>query len=382
MINLQLSRNLRRQILQGQPWIFADAIKEKKSKQFGMAKLHDHKNQFLAWGIYQADSPLCFRVLSTLKHKPREEDLKKVFLSAIKLRAHLKSNAYRLINGEGDRLPGLIIDRYNDMAVAQFDGRGVANFWQNYPLFHWLKEALPIKSLVVKPRSGEQSELKVLGSPLAQDEILIEENDLQFYVNVRHGQKTGFFLDQRDNRQHLKNFCAGKNGLNLFSYTGGFSVYAGAGNCRSITSLDSCKEALELAEKNWSLNRLAKESHQTLIEDAYKYMRDSQEKYDFIVVDPPCMAREKEQVSLALEKYIELFSSAAKKVRPGGDLFLSSCTARVTAEDFSALITEALSRARRTGRILRFSGAGSDHPVPHNFQQFRYLKFVHLNLER
>jgi 23S rRNA (cytosine1962-C5)-methyltransferase len=200
-------------------------------------------------------------------------------------------------------------------------------------------------------------------------------------VNLEKGQKTGFFLDQRDNRDYIRQSSAGKTVLNLFSYTGGFSVYAGLGQAKKVASLDVSKGAIESSEEHWKMNGLDPSQHQGLCVDVFEYLNGEPEMWDHIIVDPPSMSHSEDQNAVAKAKYIELFAAAAKRVRKGGELSLSSCSSHITHEDFFEITNECLSMARRTGQILRVGAQGADHPFPHACHEFRYLKFVHLILD-
>jgi len=211
--------------------------------------------------------------------------------------------------------------------------------------------------------------------------VTVSENGVLFKVDIVHGQKTGFFLDQRDNRQYVKNTSRGKTVLNLFSYTGGFSIYAGVGGAAKVASLDIAEGAIRLSEENWALNGLDPKKHISLCVDVFKYLTGESEMWDHIIVDPPSMSHSEDQKQRAIAKYIELFATAAKKVKKQGQLSLSSCSSHVSFEDFFEITNEALSQARRKGQILRVSGQGPDHPFPHISHEQRYLKYIHLALD-
>jgi 23S rRNA (cytosine1962-C5)-methyltransferase len=219
-----------------------------------------------------------------------------------------------------------------------------------------------------------------MAGEITEPEITVCENGNQFKVNLEKGQKTGFFLDQRENRKYIQSISRGLSVLNLFSYTGGFSISAGRGGAKKVASVDISGGAIDLAEQNWALNGLAPEAHSGLCVDVFSYLASMQETWDHIIVDPPSMGHSEEHKSRAQAKYIELFTAVAKKVKPKGQLSLSSCSSHISFEDFFEIITESLSQARRRSQILRVSGQGPDHPYPHSCPELRYLKFVHLVL--
>ena len=272
-------------------------------------------------------------------------------------------------------------DIYDSVAVVQFDGQGPSEFWDKALLSNWLLAHTGCTAVIEKTRRNSERTTEPLAGESSARELVIRENGLQFKVNLEKGQKTGFFLDQRDNRQYLRTTSAGKSVLNLFSYSGGFSVYAGLGGASRVASLDVSKGAIALADENWSLNGLNPAQHSGLCVDVFDYLTSTRDLWDHIVVDPPSMSHSENQRELAKAKYVELFAAAAKHVQTQGELSLSSCSSHVSFADFFAIIDEALSLARRRGQILRVSGQGPDHPFPHACPELRYLKFVHLALD-
>jgi 23S rRNA (cytosine1962-C5)-methyltransferase len=292
-----------------------------------------------------------------------------------------QTNAFRLFNGEGDGLPGLVCDVYGSIAVLQFDGQGPGEFWDKSWIAHWLLTHAGVATVIEKSRRNSERTTELVAGTVAEPELVIHENGVTFKVNLEKGQKTGFFLDQRDNRRYIRSVSAGKSVLNLFSYSGGFSVYAGLGGAVKVASLDVSKGAVQLAEENWRLNGLKPESHVGLCVDVFEYLSGDAEMWDHIIVDPPSMSHSEIQREAAKSKYVDLFAAAAKRVEAGGELSVSSCSSHVSFNDFFEIIDEALSLARRRGQILRVSGQGPDHPFPHACHEMRYLKFVHLVLD-
>jgi 23S rRNA (cytosine1962-C5)-methyltransferase len=385
-LKLQLSRNLRRSILRGHPWIYKEALAPLNAPspdRAQLALLSDGKGE-LAWAIYDPHGPLALRILSTDKAPPSAAVFERRFARALDLRRGVRSaqtNAYRLFNGEGDLLPGLVCDVYGRIAVVQFDGQGPSEFWNRDLISGWILRHAGCDTVVEKSRGDQEVPLRPLGGEIAPAEIEIVENGARFLVHLEKGQKTGFFLDQRDNRRHVGGVSAGKSLLNLFSYSGGFSVYAGRGGAARVASVDISRGAIAMAEENWRLNGLPPDRHEGLCVDVFDYLKERGESWDHIVVDPPSMSHAEGQRAAARDKYIELFAAAARRVADGGEISLSSCSSHVSFTDFFAIIEEALSSARRRGRILRVSGQGADHPFPHAAPELRYLKFVHLVLE-
>lgn len=396
---LFLNRNLRKSILQGHPWIYKEALLQQSglfgAKTSTLAVLKDAKKQFLAWGIFDPHSPIAFRVLSLKDRKPDPAFFAGLIKSAASKRRHLYSmgtNAFRLINGEGDYLSGLVCDVYDGVAVLQFDGKGPEQFWSDAKhlesitlgLQQAFKEIFDreLKSIVIKERGASETLVTVYGDEV-KDSVEILENNVKFHIKILQGQKTGFFLDQRDNRNYVKTIAHGKTVLNLFSYTGGFSMYAGMGGAQFVASVDISKGAIAQAEENWRYNDLPEAQHKGYAEDVFEFLDSHQEHsdWDMIIVDPPSMTHSEKQKPQAIIKYTEAFAKAARKVKAsGGDLILSSCSSHISFDDFDQIIKEALSQARRRGQVLRISGQGSDHPFLHVHPELRYLKFAHLSL--
>lgn len=384
-LKIKLSRNLRRIIMQGHPWVYRDAVVNPGSiDKAQLCCVLDSKNDPLAWAIYDPHSPLSLRILTTQDAPPTVPFYEKRFSRAYELRKSVQNehtNAYRLFNGEGDLLPGLICDVYNETAVIQFDGPGPTEFWDKNLIAQWLLKNTNCKSVIEKTRRSPTRTTELIAGIESENEVIIKENGVLFKVNLEKGQKTGFFLDQRDNRNYIRQFSAGKTVLNLFSYTGGFSVYAGLGNAKKVASLDVSKGAIISSEENWAMNGLDPSKHVGICVDVFEYLNGDAEMWDHIIVDPPSMSHSEDQNATAKAKYIELFAAAAKRVQKGGELSLSSCSSHISFDDFFEITNECLSLARRKGQILRVSGQGPDHPFPHACHEFRYLKFIHLILD-
>jgi 23S rRNA (cytosine1962-C5)-methyltransferase len=384
-LKVRLTRNLRRSILRGQPWVYKEAIAAPPSiDRAQLCRVSDAKGD-LGWALYDPHGPLALRVLSLESPPPTAPYFENRFAQAGALRSSIRSEqttCYRLFNGEGDLLPGLICDIYGSVAVLQFDGQGPSEFWDRDLISKWLLEKTTCKSVIEKTRRGtaERTIFHVAGEECEKD-VVVRENGAAFHVDLEKGQKTGFFLDQRENRNYVRSISEGQSVLNLFSYTGGFSIYAGLGKAKLVASLDISQGAIESAQSNWELNGLDPAKHQGLCVDVFEYLKNAKELWDHILVDPPSMTHSENQKHAAKLKYIEVFATAARRVRSQGQLSLSSCSSHVSFEDFFEIIDEALSQVRRRGRILRVSGQGPDHPFPHAAPELRYLKFVHLVLE-
>ena len=382
---IKLTRNLRKIILRGNPWIYRESISVPKGiKKTTLCKVVDNKDQFICWAMYNPQSPLALRVLTLAKRFPDKRDFEQAFKRACELRKGVFSqdtNCYRLINGEGDYLPGFICDIYDSVAVMQFDGSGPFEFWSHDDLAKWIMNHTSCKYVYYKPRHDSSTLKQEWGQKPKSDDVLVKENNVIFSVDYIHGKKTGFFLDQRENRNYLRKISNGKSVLNLFSYSGGFSVYAGKGGALSVTSVDISQGALDLAEKNWQLNGLERHKHSSLCADVFKFVHELEQTYDIVVCDPPSLAKSEENKAVAVEKYIETFAAAAKRVKSHGHLILSSCSSHVSFDDFMEIVTNSLSKVRRRAQVLRISGQGLDHPFPQACPHLRYLKFIDLVVE-
>ncbi len=385
LILVKLKRDLRKSVLRGHPWLYQDSVEVNKGKnEVGLCRVVDKKGEFLAWGFYSPDSALCVRILSLDKKQTPDQKLYEIRLRrAQSLRKSFKNsetNCYRLVNGEGDLLPGFVCDIYNDVAVLQFDGESCYQFWNQDEIALWLLENLPVKTVYFKPRSSDNREPQTWGEKLSSPLVEVKESGLSYLVNIEQGQKTGFFLDQRQNRKYIQTFVKDLKVLNLFSYTGGFSVAAGSGGAKEVTSVDLAPEAVNLSDQNWRLNGFKPENHKAFCKDVFEFLENQKELWDFVIVDPPSMTHSEKTKHRAMESYTHLFAKAARVVKEDQHLVLSSCSSHISFEDFFEIINESLSLARRKGQILQVAGQGFDHPFPHYGQELRYLKFVHLQL--
>jgi 23S rRNA (cytosine1962-C5)-methyltransferase len=391
-IKVRLTRNLRRSLLQGHPWVYREAISPVSNiTRATLAEVSDTKG-FIGWAIYDPHSPLALRLFSTDEVPPTAANrfFEKQFSRAWDLRRGQfekygphATNAFRLFNGEGDRLPGLVCDIYNYTAVLQFDGKGPGEFWDREQVANWLVEKMEVTCVVEKiRRPGTDVEpLVTLRGDKPSDNLQVLENGARFDVNIAKGQKTGFFLDQRDNRFYVRGFSKGKSVLNLFSYTGGFSISAGLGGAESVTSVDLSSDAIASANSGFEANGLEKSRHHGIANDVFDFLQNEKTKWDHVIVDPPSMSHSEERKDIAVKKYTELFRQCLSRVKQNGQISLSSCSSHISFEDFHYIATESLSLARRSGRILRISGQSADHPFPHACPELRYLKFFHLALD-
>ncbi len=392
-LKLRLSRNLTRLLKRGHPWVFADALREHPSAPPGAhAVLLDNKGgREIARGFYDSSSLLAFRVCSLEAGWPLNERWAQAqFQRALALRQALfsggsRTTGYRLFNGEGDGLPGLICDLYGDTAVLQLDGAGPGGFWHTAGVARWLADKLPLCWVYERPqsRSGRSGQL-LLGQPPLTTPVQFVENGVRFTADVIDGQKTGFFLDQRDNRQRVGQLAAGRRVLNLFGYTGGFSVYAGLGGAAQVTTVDLAEPALAAAGHHWELNGLVPADHRIAPADVFDFLeraRREKKRWDLVIADPPSFAPSREAASQARQAYQRLVAASVAVTESDGLLAAASCSSHIDLGSFLHVCEEGVSKARRRATVLGVFGQPADHPAPLAFAEFRYLKFVLMRVE-
>ncbi|MEX2501029.1 MAG: class I SAM-dependent rRNA methyltransferase [Trueperaceae bacterium] len=286
--------------------------------------------------------------------------------------------AYRLIHGEGDGLPGLIADRYGRFVVVQPHTPALEPYLPT--VARDLQRALRAKGVVVRRADGLET---LAGEPPPPEETVVE-NGLRFLANLRDGQKTGLFLDHREQRGAVREMADGMRVLNLFAYAGGFSVHALAGGAAHVTDVDLAEPALRDAERNVRANDLPAQRHRTVAADVFAWLQadSGNDRYDLVILDPPSLARAKRGRARALAAYRRLNAGAARRVRPGGILLTASCTAQVAPDAFRQAVQEGLRDAGVAGRLLKESGHASDHPLRDGFPEGRYLKVLRLRIDR
>jgi 23S rRNA (cytosine1962-C5)-methyltransferase len=389
-IKLRLARDLVRLLKRGHPWVYADALRDHPAAPPGAQALllDNKKGQEIARGFYDAGSKLAFRACSTepdevLNDAWAERRLRR----ALRLRQFLfdsQTTGFRLFNGEGDGLPGLICDIYGDTAVFQLDGPGPAGFWQMAGLAEWVAQALSLRRVYQRTQSRREGDSRMWLGERPDGPIPFLENSVHFTADIVQGQKTGFFLDQRENRQTIRNVAQDRQVLNVFGYTGGFSVYAGLGGGRTVTTVDIAAPALKAADEHWRINGLAPDQHTSVRSDAFEFLAEAAQKkktWDLVIVDPPSFAPSKEAVDKAITAYQNLIAAAVTVTAPDGLLAAASCSSHIDLPTFLNICEEAVSKARRRATLLRVNGQPPDHPSPLPLPEFRYLKFVLLRID-
>ncbi len=347
----------------------------------------DSEGVFVGRGYYNAASSIPVRVLT------RDEDTaidERFIRNRIETATTLRktwidgktTNAYRLVHGESDGLPGLIVDRYADFLVVQFHTLGIERVRRE--IIEALEETLSPTGVFersdVGTRRADGLETFPTGLVAGEDPpelIEISENRCRFLVDVRRGQKTGFFLDQRENRLGAQSFARDREVLNCFSYSGGFSVYAGRGKALRVTSVDISETAIDLARQNLELNRLSQDDHPCVADNVFDYLkacRSDGVTYDLVIVDPPAFVKTQAALTQATRAYISLNRRAIQILRPGGILVTASCSTQIDYEAFFTIVKHAATAANRTVQVLRSHTQAIDHPSPVNFPEGRYLK--------
>jgi 23S rRNA (cytosine1962-C5)-methyltransferase len=376
-------------VLRGHPWIFSGAIEkvEGDGEDVAVADIFDSQKTWIARGFLNVKSQIRVRVVTWKKESIDRAFFSRRLSQALSPRERYLSattNGYRLINGEGDFLPGLIVDRYDDFLVCQFFTAGMEMFKAD--IVEALNELVDVKGISersegkVRAEEGLEPAVGGLAGEIPPDTISILENRNKFVVDIKRGQKTGFFLDQRDNRAFLSTLARGQRMLNCFSYSGAFSVYGFDGGAQSVITLDSSRPALELAERNLALNGFDRAEGELLKGDAFTYLKESDSNFDLIVLDPPSLAPRRSDINAATGAYKFLNLHALKRLEPGGILLTFSCSQHLTADLFQKVVFGAAVDAGRKVTILRKLGHPMDHPVSLHHPEGEYLKGLALRV--
>ena len=390
MKEIQLKRGKEESLLRFHPWVFSGAIQHLDDgiEEGDVVRVVTSTNDFIAVGHYQEGS-IAVRVLSFRDVAIDDQFWAARLQSALNLRQAIQladsptNNTYRLVHGEGDHLPGLIIDVYGKTAVMQAHSIGMhlcrrqiaeqlvavmGNRIQN--VYYKSETTLPY----MEPENGF-----LYGG--SSDNVAVE-NGLLFYVDWLRGQKTGFFVDQRENRSLLEHYAHGRRLLNMFCYTGGFSFYAMRGGASIVHSVDSSAKAIELTNRNVALNFPGDERHQAFCEDAFKFLETAdRQQYDLVILDPPAFAKHRGALHNALKGYTRLNQKAFQIIQPGGILFTFSCSQVVSKDHFRNAVFTAAAQARRKVRILHQLHQPADHPINIYHPEGEYLKGLVLYVE-
>ncbi|CAA9580369.1 MAG: Putative RNA methyltransferase Caur_2521 [uncultured Truepera sp.] len=369
---LVLDRSLEPALKSGHPWVYRNHLPKHTLSTGDWVRVRAGSAE--AYGLFDAEGQIAVRLFGSAP--PQGNWVEKRVQDALDLRARVigpETDAYRLLYGEGDFLPGITVDRYGRFAVLRRYSPGVDSLVS--VVASSVGKALKLRGVA----SRDDGELRALWGDLPPPELTVRENGIRLLANLYDGQKTGLFLDHRDNRQTLSRFSAGARVLNLFSYTGAFSLYAVRGGAQHVTSVDVAPAAIGDAKRNFVLNGFDPEAHTFLSTDVFALLSDyaaRKEQFGVVVLDPPSFARSKRSRFAALRAYTKLNAQALRCTQPGGLLATASCTSQVSPEDFRAVLGEAALSADVRVQVIHEAGHAPDHPVPASFPEGRYLKFL------
>lgn len=367
-------------------WIFSGAVASKQGASSGeLAKVYSHSSELLGYAYVNSKSNIIGRMVSFGKQLPEEAIVENI-RSSISLRKSLfgpETNAYRLINGEGDGIPGLVVDMYDNVLVMQVSTLGMEKLkglvvktleQELNPACIYEKSALPSRRI-----EGLSDQVGVLSGELPV-EVVVLENNIKFGVDIVRGQKTGLFLDQREMRALVGSLAGGKSVLNCFAYTGGFSLYAAVNKAKSVTSIDIAKDAVAAIARNYDLNNLAKDNAEFLAEDVFKYLRAQNINQNFIILDPPAFAKKREDVNSAVGGYREINRQVFKKAPKNSLLLTCSCSYHVDSEMFLKVIMQAAQSCGRQVRIIGKHRLAADHVLNIYHPEADYLKSLLIHI--
>lgn len=389
---IQLKKGKEESLKRFHPWIFSGAIlrMDEGIEEGELVKVVTFDREFIAIGNYQIGS-IAVRILSFRDIAIDQEFWKSRLKAALNMRIAIDiadnptNNTYRLVHGEGDLLPGLIIDCYGKTAVMQ--AHSVGMHVERQAICEALRSVMGNRiehvfyksetTLPFKAELGQQDGFLYGGS----DDNVAIENGLKFHVDWLKGQKTGFFVDQRENRTLLEKYAKNRSVLNMFCYTGGFSVYAMRGGAKLVHSVDSSAKAVELTNANIELNFPSDARHAAFCDDAFKYLDAHDAQYDLVVLDPPAFAKHRAALRNALKGYTRLNVKGFERIKPGGILFTFSCSQVVTKENFRNAVFTAAAQAKRKVRILHQLHQPADHPINIYHPEGEYLKGLVLYVE-
>jgi 23S rRNA (cytosine1962-C5)-methyltransferase len=377
---LELPAQLKRGLQAGHPWVYRDHVPRDFQAPSG-TWVRVRAGGYTAFALWDESSRIALRLFSE-QRAPDASWVRERLVQALALRRALldaQTSAYRLLYGEGDGIPGLTIDVYGPFAVlvTYADSLDVVVPW----VVSALTDLLKLHGVVrrARVRDGEPPRLEVLHGRSPPRDLIIAEHGLRMYVDLFLGQKTGLFLDHRENRRFLGQLCENKRVLNLFSYTGAFSLYAARAGASRVTSVDISEPAARAARSNFELNGLDPEPHEFLAEDVFEYLeraRRAGTTFDVVICDPPSFANSREQLKNALRAYVRVNSAGLRVLEPGGTYAAASCTSQVSVDAFRGVLAEAAVNAKRRLQIFHDAAHAPDHPVFAGHPEGRYLKFI------
>lgn len=383
-----LKKGREKALLRKHPWIFSGAIQSVEGDP-GLGEtieILDDKKQFLAWGAYSPNSQIRARVWSwnaseTIDVSFFQRRIQQAMQTRIPWLIHELTTAYRLVHAESDRLPGLIVDRYQDTLVLQILSAGM-EYWRDVivDVLADLPEVANIyerSDVAVRELEGLPPRTGGLRGDAPKRPVIIKENGLRFLVDLVGGQKTGFYLDQRENRQFCRRIASGRSVLNCFAFTGGFTAYALAGGAASVLSIDSSEEAIHLAKENVILNQGTLDGTEWIVGDAFKELRtlrDAGRQFDLVILDPPKFAPTASQAKQAARGYKDINLYGFKLLKPGGTLMTFSCSGGIDEAFFQKIVADAALDAEVDAQLVYRLTQGPDHPTHLAFPEGTYLK--------
>lgn len=390
--SIYLKRGKEESLLRFHPWVFSGAIHHADAgiQEGETVCVIASTGDFIAVGHYQVGS-IAVRVLSFSDITIDQSFWRERLAAAITMRCHIgiadnpENNTYRLVHGEGDWLPGLVIDCYGSTAVMQ--AHSVGMHLNRMDICQALTDVMGgriqqvyYKSETTLPYKAHLEEEDGFIFGHTDDDIAVE-NGLKFHVDWLRGQKTGFFVDQRENRSLLEHYSKDKSVLNMFCYTGGFSVYAMRGGAKCVHSVDSSAKAIEITNNNIGLNFPGDPRHEAYCEDAFRFLEEKKDKYDIVVLDPPAFAKHRAALHNALKGYIRLNAKGIRLVKEGGLLFTFSCSQAVSKDQFRSAVFTAAAQSGRKVRIIHQLHQPADHPINIYHPEGEYLKGLVLYVE-
>lgn len=378
-----LKKGKEKPLLRGHPWVFSGAVAkiEGEVSPGDIGEIYSHDGHFLSLGHLNPRSQIIVRILTTKRGELGRNFFKEHISRAVQLRKEMfkgKTNAYRVINGEGDSLPGLIVDRYQETLVLQCLTAGMERI-KEILTESLVKEFHPQNlyersDVATRREEGLTERRGLLYGKDVPEFVEIGEYGCRFRVNVKKGQKTGFYLDQRENRALIKGLSEGKKILDCFCYTGAFSIHGGSGNAREITLIDSSEEALAMAEEHFGLNQFMKIPHQCIRGDVFEVMRNLEGGYDIIILDPPPFAKRKGNLPTASRGYKDLNLWALRLLNKEGLLFTFSCSHHMNWDLFQKIVFSAALDSGRNIQLLGRMGHPWDHPIHLSHPEGEYLR--------
>lgn len=378
---VKLVKHLGDRLSEGHPWVYRDALEPFEAAAGEVVDILDKKGRFIGRGIAD-DGPIAVRVFATRDEAIDAGLFQRRLHQALALRADVlppETTAYRLLNGEGDRTPGVTMDRYEAegscTAVLRLDGEGASAIVDVLVQAMWpvLVDEGVTGLLVRHGRRGERPTLVRGEAP--PERIVVREHGMALVANLFEGQKTGLFLDHRESRRRVRELARGRRVLNLYAYTGGFSVAAGLGGANAVTSVDVAPAAIALSEETWSANGLG-EGHTGVARDVRDFLEDDRGMYDLIIADPPSFAPSEKALEAAERAYDQMHASCLKRLVPGGIYVAASCSSHLRGDRFDATLRRGARKAGRVLQMLERTGAPADHPRLAAFPEGEYLDVV------